>query len=216
MKAALRKTGFLLFLFGLIQVAGGCIMEDRVIELVVNETTCVDFLEDHDTVLYGNSGTVNYADKINEILDENGVSRDKIVSARLVSASYGVTELDPAHDDWIITGSITVEWEDASAPGVIIEGPATLWEYTDVSISAALGKKIPATLNRAGVEILNKALADFIAGGVRGNPVLTFRVVNTGVGPHSPNSGEPIQFAWKGCIVVDIVTETDVEVPDPF
>jgi len=206
MKAVLEKTGLLLFLFGLIQVAGGCVMEDRVVELVVNESTCVDFLEDHDTASFVNPVTVYYADEINGILEDNDVSREDIVTAMLVSASYGVTDVDPAHDDWIITGSVTVERVDKT------DGPDTLWEYTSVSISAALGKKIPALMNEGGVGILNRALADFIAGE---NPVLTFKVVNSGVTP-APSVSVPIQFAWKGCIVVDIVAKSDIEVPDPF
>jgi hypothetical protein len=214
MKATLRKAGILLFLFGLIQIAGGCIMEDKVVELVVNETTCVDFGEDHATVSFVTPATVNYADKINEILDENDVSREDIRSARLVSASYGVTNF-PTHTDWLITGSITVEWADASDPGVIIEGPETLWEYTSVSISASLGKKIPMILKTEGVGVLNHALDAFIKNQENKSPILTFRVENTGVVP-PPDDNDHIVFDWAGCIVVDIVAKTDVSFPDPF
>ncbi len=205
MKAAMKRTGLVLFLFGLIQVAGGCIMEDRVIELVINETTCAEFLEDHATVSFVTPATVDYAAEINEILDDNDISREDLVSARLVSASYGVTDF-PTHDDWNITGSITVERND------IADGPSTLWEYTSVSVQGALGKKIPAVLNEDGVGVLNRALAEFIAGGA---PVLTFKVVNSGVTP-APSSGDHLLFDWNGCIVVDFVAKTDVEVPDPF
>lgn len=205
MKAAMKRTGLLLFLFGLIQVAGGCIMEDRVIELVVNETTCVDFGEDQTSVSFVTPATVDYAEKIGEILDDNGVSREDIVSARLVSASYGVSDF-PDHVDWIITGSITVERVD------ITDGPETLWDYTSVSVSAALGKKIPMILNGDGVGVLNRALDDFIAGG---SPILTFKVDNSNVAP-PPSESDPLRFVWNGCIVVDIVAKTDAEVPDPF
>ena len=51
------------------------------------------------------------------------------MSARLVSASYGVTEFPP-HADWVITGAITVERKD------VADGPDTLWNYTSVSVSA--------------------------------------------------------------------------------
>ncbi len=205
MKAALKKTGLLLFLFGLIQVAGGCIMEDRVIELVVNETTCADFDEDQTSVSFVTPATVDYAAEINKILDDNDISREDLVSARLVSATYGVTDF-PTHADWIITGEITVERND------IADGPFTLWEYTSVSVAATLGKKIPAVLNEDGVGVLNRALADFIAGG---SPVLTFKVVNSGVTP-APSVPDPLQFSWNGCIVVDFVAKTDISVPDPF
>lgn len=205
MKAAMKRAGLVLFLFGLIQVAGGCIMEDRVIELVINETTCAEFQEDHTTVSFVTPATVDYAAEINEILDDNDISREDLVSARLVSATYGVTDF-PTHADWVITGSITVERND------IADGPFTLWEYTSISVQASLGKKIPAVLNEDGVGVLNRALADFIAGG---SPVLTFKVVNSGVTP-APSDSDHLLFAWNGCIVVDFVAKTDVEVPDPF
>jgi len=205
MKATMKKTGLLLFLFGIIQISGGCIMEDRVVELVANETTCVEFVEDQSSVSFVTPATVNYAAMLNEILDDNDISREDIVSARLVSASYGVTEF-PTHADWLITGSITVEREDVS------DGPETLWNYASVSVSASLGKKIPMVLNSDGVGVLNRALGDFLAGG---SPVLTFRVNNSGVAP-APSTSDHLVFAWQGCIVLDIVAKADIEVPDPL
>ena len=208
MKEAMKITTILLFLFGLIQVAGGCIMEDRVIELVVSETTCVDTLEYQVSESFVTPVVINYGEKISEILDENSVSRDDIVTARLVSASYSVTDF-PDHADWIISGSITVERIDS------LDGPATLWDYDNVSITGALNKKIPMVLNSAGVGVLNRALADFIHNKNYPNPVLVFRVNNADVTP-SPSVGDPLVFAWRGCIVVDIVAESEIEVPDPF
>ena len=170
MKATMKKTGLLLFLFGLIQISGGCIMEDRVVELVVSETTCVEFVEDQSSVSFVTPATVNYAAMLNEILDDNDISREDIVSARLVSASYGVTHVDPAHDDWKITGSITIERVDKT------DGPETLWDYTSVAIADALGKTIPAVLNGDGVGVLNRALdalAEFRTNGFIESPTMT-------------------------------------------
>jgi hypothetical protein len=209
MKTTMKKTGLLLFLFGLIQISGGCIMEDRVVELVVSETTCVEFVEDQSSVSFVTPATVNYAAMLNEILDDNDISREDIVSARLVSASYGVTEF-PTHADWLITGSITVQREDSTGTADTLAN--TLWEYQGVSVSASLGKKIPMVLNSDGVGVLNRALDDFLAGG---SPVLTFRVNNSGVAP-APSTSDHLVFAWQGCIVLDIVAKADIEVPDPL
>ncbi len=206
MNATLKKTGLLLVMTGLILVAaGGCIMEDRVIEIVVSETTCIDFPEYHTSSTFVTPATVDYAEQINEILMDNDLSRDDIVSARLVSASYGVTDF-PAHADWAITGAVTVQREDVS------DGPDTLYAYTTLSVADALGKTLPAVLNAAGVGVLNRALADFIAGE---NPVLTFEVTNSGVAP-APSVDDPLVFEWNGCIVIDIVAKSEAEVPDPF
>jgi hypothetical protein len=206
MNATLKKTGLLLVMTGLILVAaGGCIMEDRVIEIVVSETTCVDFPEYHTSETFVTPTTVDYAEQISQILEDNDVSREDLVSARLVSASYGVDSF-PAHADWAITGAVTVQREDVS------DGPDTLYAYTTLSVADALGKTLPAVLNAAGVGVLNRALADFIAGE---NPVLTFEVINSGVAP-APSAGDPLVFQWHGCIVIDIVAETEAEVPEPF
>jgi hypothetical protein len=205
MKAALKKTGLCLFLFGLIQVAGGCVMEDRVVELVMTETTCVEFLEDHDSVSFVTPATVDYGEMLNDILDDNDISREDMVSARIVSASYGVTNF-PTHADWLITGAITVERED------VPDGPETLWNYAGVSVAAALGQKLPMVLNSDGVGVLDRALEDFLAGG---SPVLTFRVNNSGVTP-APSADDHLIFVWEGCIVMDIVAKSDIEVPDPL
>ena len=206
MNATLKKSGLLLFLTGLVLVAaGGCVMEDRVVELVVSETTCVDFPEYHTSETFVTPATVDYAEQINRILEDNDVSREDLVSARLVSASYGVTSF-PAHADWAISGAVTVQREDVS------DGPDTLYAYTSLSVAGALGKTLPAILNGAGVGVLNRALADFIAGE---NPVLTFEVINSGVSP-TPSEGDPLVFEWNGCIVIDIVAKSEVEVPDPF
>jgi hypothetical protein len=209
MKPAMKKAGFLLFLFGLVQIVGGCIMEDRVVELVVNESTCVEFEQDEYTVTFMTPVTVWYADEINKILEDNDISRDDIVTARLVSANYGVTEF-PDHPDWLISGSVTIQREDSTRQEDM--DPNTLWSYQDLSVYAAIGKKIPAILNQEGVGVLNRALDDFLAGR---NPVLTFRVENANVTP-TPTTENRLIFKWKGCISVDIVAKSDIEVPDPF
>jgi hypothetical protein len=108
--------------------------------------------------------------------------------------------------DWEITGSVTVERQD------VTDGPDTLLNYTDQSVEGALGVKIPASLNESGVNLINRALDDFIAGG---NPVLVFKVLNGGVDP-APSPADHIVFQWEPCLVTHIVVKKDVEVPDPF
>jgi hypothetical protein len=209
MKTAMKKAGLLLFLVGLVQLVGGCIMEDRIVELVVNESTCMDFEQNEYTTTFTTPVTVWFADEINKALEDNDVSREDIVTARLVSASYGVTEF-PDHSDWLITGSVTIQREDSTRHEDMV--PNTLWDYQDLSIVGAVGMKIPAILNPDGVGVLNRALDDFLAGR---NPVLTFRVENANVTP-TPTTEDRLIFKWKGCISVDIVAKSDIEVPDPF
>jgi hypothetical protein len=203
--AAAMKTTALVLLLSLLAALSGCIMEDRVVELVLTDKTCMDFTENQTTVNFVTPAVLDYGEEINKILEDKDVSRDDIVSAHLVSAWYGVTSFTQP-DDWTISGSVTIERLDTS------DGPETIWDYTSVSISNALGKKIPVSLVAAGVGVLNRALEDFIGGA---NPILKFTVTNSGVTP-SPSPAKPIQFEWRTCLTIDIVTEADMRVPNPF
>ena len=206
MTATVKKASLLLLLLGLIVASSNCIMEDRTVELVFSDSTCVDFYESHtNATFYGDPVTVWYTDELNQILQDNDVSRDDIVAIKLVSASYGVTNFTQQHD-WTISGSVTVERIDES------EGPFPLITYTSQSVTGALNKTIPAQLDSAGVALIDSAFVDFINGG---NPILEFQVVNSAVNP-LPSRIDPIQFDWKACIWVDFVTKTDLEMPDPF
>jgi hypothetical protein len=72
-----------------------------------------------------------------------------------VSASYKVTDFDTTHHDWLITGSLVVHRED------VPDGPATLLSYASQSVEEALGQRIKADLDEAGVALINRAFADY-------------------------------------------------------
>lgn len=205
MKGIMKKSGIVLLLVGLAVGASNCIMEDRTVEVVVTNESCADFDESATAVLFANSVIVDYASEIDQALQDNDVSRSDIVIARIVSVSYGVTSFAQSHD-WEISGAINVRRIDVS------DGPAALFDYTSQSVSDALGKTIPANLNPGGVAILNRALDAFVAGG---NPILEFEVANAGVSP-VPTQLNPIMFDWRSCVVTQIVTKKDLQVPDPF
>jgi len=189
----------------LITGASSCIMEDRLVEFVVTEETCAPFDIESQSTDFSEMAVIWLSDDLNEALDDNDAAREDIVTARIVSLSYGVTQFSHTHD-WDITGAVTVERQD------VTDGPDTLLNYTDQSVQDALGVRIPADLNESGVSIVNRALDDFIAGG---NPVLIFRVLNGNVEP-PPSGSDHIVFQWEPCLVTHIVVKKDVEVPDPF
>jgi hypothetical protein len=181
-------------------------MEDRRVELVFSASTCVEFSQYDTTATFRSDPvTVFFSDELDQILQANDVRRDDIVSINIVSASYGVTSFSQQHD-WIISGSIMVERIDES------EGPVPFLNYTNQSVLDALGKTIPASLDSAGVALMNKAFIDFIH---HGYPILEFQVMYSADSP-PPSRIDPIQFDWEACIWVDFVTKTDLEVPDPF
>lgn len=206
MSKSSKRTAIVLLLLGVLAGASACVMEDRVVEIVLNDTTCQDFMEYHAVVSFTTAATMNYAEELNMILEDNDVSREDIVAAHLVSASYAVTSFSHTHD-WTIAGAMTVKRED-----ILASTAETLWNYTGQSVQGALDAEVPVSFEAGGVAVINGALADFIAGG---NPVLTFTVENSDVSP-PPSVADPIQFEWRACITIQVVTRSDVEVPDPL
>jgi len=198
MKRAIKRMTFVLILC-LAVITSGC-LEEHVIEIVLTDQTCAPFEEYHETENFVTPDTVDYGAEIEKILVENGVSRSDIAYAFLVSASYGVTDFSHTHD-WDISGYVTVERED------IVDGPDTLLNYTDESVEAALGVHIPADLNPKGVAIVDRALEDFISGI---KPVLIFTVHNGSV-TTDPSPADPIVFDWEACIVIQVITQEELE-----
>jgi hypothetical protein len=203
-KARLLVPLFLLLAFGLMQT--GCLVQDKVIEILLTDSTCAEFTTDDDSENFTDEYTVDYAGELGDFLDENGISRDDIVSAHVVSAKYKVTVFESPGHDWTVSGEIQVERDD------IEDGPDVIIDYTDQSIMDALGVYTPAVLNGDGVELMNDALADFLDGS---NPILTFRVVNGDVEP-TPTGVDPIVFDWEACVTFQLIYKKDFQFPDLF
>ena len=202
---AARWFKLLFLLAGLAAVLGGCIMEDRVVDVVIGDSTCAGWYENHTSFDYTNSVILDYTEQMSRVLRDNDLSRGDIASAHLVRMTYGVTQFSNDHD-WLVTGAVTVRRNDTP------DGPFTLFDYVELSVEGALGRNLPVALEEAGVGVINRALDDFIAGG---SPVLVFEVDNSGVTP-SPSVVDPIQFSWCCCIYIQVIHAVDVEVPDPF
>jgi hypothetical protein len=179
----------------------GC-LEEKVIEIVLSGETYADFNQDEASATWTKVAVVDMADEIRDILADNGYSTDDIKALYVMSASYGVTSFSQPHD-WVIGGSITVGYNVQTETAIT---------YTDQSVQAALGQKIPAPLEPAAVALMNSALDDFLNGG---NPILTFTVVNGSVTP-TPSPVDHIIFDWRAWIGIQVVIEEKVEVPDPF
>ncbi|MGD1049069.1 MAG: hypothetical protein ABR899_10025 [Candidatus Krumholzibacteriaceae bacterium] len=208
MTAIMRKAALLLLAAGLLVCMSSCIMEDRTVQFVVTHETCATFDVSSQSASFTVPTSVFLADEINSALNDNNAALEDVVTARIVSLSYGVTGFTPpaSPHDWQITGAVTVERNDIS------DGPDTLLSYTDESVENAYGKRIPAKLNKDGVDIVNRAIDAYIAGG---NPVLIFTLVNGSVNP-APSALDPVMFQWRPCLVLHIITQKDTQVPDPF
>ncbi|MDH4036415.1 MAG: hypothetical protein OEX18_03080 [Candidatus Krumholzibacteria bacterium] len=180
----------------------GC-LEDKVVELVLTGETYADFSQDETTENFVEPAVVDMGQEIRDILNENGYGTDDILEAHVTSASYGVTSFSQAHD-WEIGGRIDVTYNGTTETAIF---------YTAQSVQGALGKKIPAPLEVAAVDLINTALDDFLAGA---NPVLTFTVVNGSVTP-VPSPTDRMIFDWRAWLAVQIIIEETLEdIPDPF
>jgi hypothetical protein len=182
----------------------GCVLEEKVIEVVLTGETCAEFQESHETEEYTTPVTIDYASEVDDILAGEGLSRWDIASAKVMSATYQVTEFEHPHD-WTISGYITAEHVGNG-------GPAKIIDYTDQSLLAAQPAPIPAALSLGGVSVVNEALQAYLDGDY---PMLRFEVNNGSVAPE-PSPSDRLVFKWEACIKIHVLYQEELEVPDPF
>lgn len=206
----MKRTLFIaLMSIGLVALFGSC-LDDKVIELVLTGETFADFSEDEDSADNPETAVVDVAERIREILEDNGYTTADLKGAFITSVSYGVTEIPSSQThDWTLTGEIRVSRTD----GVPV-GPDVLVSYTAQSVQGALGQKIPASLEPAGVDLVNAALDDFLNNGE--NPVFEFEVQHGTIGPSDPTPSDKMVFKWRAWLAIQIIVTQKVTVPDPF
>jgi hypothetical protein len=184
-------------------LGAGCnLMEEKALEIVITGETSADFAQNETNASWSKGAIVDVAQELRDILEDNGYATDDLVSAHVTSVSYGTVSFDQPHD-WQISGAITVEYDGSTE---------TIVNYASQSVQGALGKKISAPLEQAGVDLINQALDDFIAGA---NPVLVLTVENGATSP-VPSGTDPMIFDWRAWLAVQVIVDESVEVPDPF
>lgn len=185
---------------------GGCLLEDREVEVVLNDEHCEEFVEHHIIANYTTPAIIELGEDLDSLLVDNEVSLDQLVDAFLVSAFYEVSEFTHTHD-WEISGIITVERLD-----ITDVGPDTLIVYSEISLENELGVKTQVDLHKDGVAIVNQAMDDYITGA---NPSLLLMVVSGEVEP-LPSEGDPLDFIWEACLNVQLIFTVDTEMLDPL
>ncbi|MGD9140483.1 MAG: hypothetical protein PVJ42_02995 [bacterium] len=202
MKASIKALGLLALLCAL-TISSGCLLEEKVIELVLSGETCAEFQEDHATGDFSSESLLAYGDEIQDILDDNDIDRSDISRAFVVGGSYEVTDFSHTHD-WTVGGAVLVERIGAKAEA------DTLLRYTSQPLTEALDNQIWAELHPDGVDVLNTALEDFLNGQ---QPVLKFTVDNGTTTPE-PSSSDRIVFDWQTCIKIQLIYAEEFEFPD--
>ncbi|MCI0453334.1 MAG: hypothetical protein L0Z51_13315 [Candidatus Latescibacteria bacterium] len=202
----MKKTAIMILAaIGLVALSVPGCLEDKVLEIVFTGETFADFSENEDGADEAETAFIDVADEIRKILEDNELTLDDIDDAFVTSVHYGVTSFGQSHD-WVVSGTISVRRVDLGGTSTVIVN------YTSQSVQAALGQKIAAPLEAGGVAVVNTALDDFRAGA---NPVLEFEVLHGTISP-VPTPADPMIFDWRAWLAIQIVTTTEVEVPDPF
>ena len=192
------KTTFLSLLLAICLVAAltSCIYDPQTGTIVVSEKICVN-MDQYETD--GDIGARAVCDKFRErLLDDinsHGATMDDIVDISVTSATYKLIKLK-GHD-WHLTADVKVSRVDVS------DGPATLVSFSNQSIDDLSGKPTNAALNAAGVELLNRALDDLLAGG---DPQVAIELVDESIVP-VPSMSDPLEFKWLACVEFQAVVD---------
>jgi hypothetical protein len=213
MRNLINKLGIGLLAVVLVAGSGCNILEDKVLQIVLSEDACAEFLASETTDNWTKTAVIDYGQEISDILAENDYARTDLEAITLTSAFYGVTQYNGG-TNWVISGVIRVRRTDADATPAE-QNYVTITNYSQVSIPAALDKKLQADLNQAGVGLLNQALADFLIGD---NPILEFQIesLSADISP-DPSVANPMMFTWKAWLVFQILLNQEIEnVPDVF
>lgn len=204
MRLSLSKL-VLLVIAGSLFLMGGCIYDDMTSEVVITEQICVSFTDYRESPELGSSVVSDrFRERIMERIGEYGADLEDIVSISVVSGTYHVTKppkSDPKHD-WTITASVTISRQDDPS-GPVTDGPALFIPTTSQSLLDAKGKPTPADMNAAGVDVINRALADLLEGM---NPRLVLTMVDGTVDP-APSPEDPLTFKWNACVTFQAVVD---------
>jgi hypothetical protein len=211
MKRRSVKTLTFLLIGALVVCAAGCkILHNKVIDLVIRKSACMDFTERHDSADYvGGRESFPVAAEVDKALSslEPPLERADIDTARLTSASFEVTWLeDPGHD-WTIAGRIMIGYDGQEEP---------MATYDEVSLRDALAEGGPIfvpTFNQDGVDLFNQALEDYLAGL---DPEVELWVESDDCDPRPQDVGDSLKYDWNGCIYMYIVSPYSADVVDFF
>jgi len=194
-------------LAALVAIGTGCIIEDTGVEIVLKDTYCMTFEESHQSATFVTPRTIDLAEKLDEALADNDLEREDVVRGAMIVATYEVT--DPPSHDWTLTGAITVERTDTA------DGPDTIIHYRSQALSDCTDEPVFAELDQDGVELINRAIDDYIENGLHSSPTLRFKVVNGDCSPN-PSPSDRLVFDWEACVFYYAVIEKTLEVVEPF
>lgn len=178
-----------------------CIYDEQLGQLVVTEKICVNFEQtETDGVFDDRRVAPQFRERIDAILEENGATYDDLVSLSVVGGTYKLVVMK-GHD-WRVTADVSVFRRDVT-PGPVMDGPEHLLSFTNQSIAALKGKPTTADLDEDGVDLLNRALEDLLAGE---DPMIWLELENTSINP-VPSSSDPLELRFLACVQFQAVID---------
>src|SRR5262245_34386919 len=206
-----RWTACAVIVLGALSLGSGCPtipkLEDRTVELAVGGSTVLSFDADGSTNVWDETGLYDLANDIdiNALLDDAGMSVDKVKDIKLSGISYRVSRAQTGRS--IQNGTVT-----ASRTGYMGGAAQTLVSSFNQDVSATTGW-ISAPVTNAGVDLVNGLLTDILTAAKNHTPVansvVTYHVTGTSV-----PQGTATDFTWEIKLDVSIVGEVDVQVLD--
>lgn len=187
-------------------MANGCVYDSLRSEVVVTEKIVVQYTEYRESPSIGSAVVADtWRQRLLDTLKDYGATIEDVKSISVVSGEYKTTMPSKARHDWTVTGKVTVLRQD-NPMGPVTDGPAEFVKMTSQSLNAAKGKPIPADLNSAGVQVINRALQDLLMGG---NPRLIVEMVSDNIVP-APSASDPLNFGWLAMVTFQAVVDVDM------
>lgn len=193
-------------------VGQGCLLlpeiEKRVVELAVGGSTTQEFsaigeintINDRDTV------DVRTAIDLPGLLDNAGIDLSDVETIAFAGAAYRVTQQDPTANRAITGGTVTIQRGLGGAE-------TTLISNFNVAVNDPANANFqPATLNSAGVNVVNQILNDILTELKGGAPATNTLVITHVSGNSTP--AVATNFKYELRLDVSIVGTVHVDVPN--
>ena len=194
-------------LFALAVVASGADcptvpqIDHRVVELAVGGSAEQEFVGNGSTTTHSDTQTYDLSLlDIAAILDDAGISADKVTNIKFSGAEYFVTQVDPNPSQAITNGTVSVR------RGAGLEVP--LVSNFSVAVNSATSPQT-AVLNSAGVNLINAVLAD-VLDSVHNhtpipNPVVSVHVTGTALAPEDFKYVIRLNVSITGTVKIDVL-----------
>jgi hypothetical protein len=166
---------------GMLLASAGCITSQS--DLVITDVISAN-IDEHETTGSFSTFTVvsDFKDQLEKALAKSGKKTTDVKSIHMISATFAAQAVSPK--DATATANIDISRQDVS------DGPAAFVSFNNTVLKSLTGKPTDAQMDAAGVALVDRALADLLAGG---DPTLVLTVNNETITP-TPTVDAPLDF----------------------